>query len=97
MSVECCGKGRATRFCSDCGKKLADGPLAELLAHLRSTAQANRTRLEKTKRMAARLMPTQPGSEEDWRQAIASNQRAFDRWEGWADALAALMEGGETP
>jgi hypothetical protein len=47
-SKECCGLPRTTRFCPDCGKKLADpSPGADLLEHLNGVVSRQKARLKK--------------------------------------------------
>jgi hypothetical protein len=45
MPKSCCGQQRSSAYCPDCGKKLFDGPLAELMQHLRYAEKQNRTAL----------------------------------------------------
>jgi hypothetical protein len=88
--TECCGQPRAGRFCSECGKQLANGPLLDLLAHCRQTEKAQRKQADGHKK-----------AHEDEPDGWYPTQikKCADRaaaWKARGDALAELMARGES-
>jgi hypothetical protein len=78
--IECCGQPRSGRFCSECGKVLADGPLWDLLKSCRKSEQQLRTESEKN-RKANRMRMAESG------------MRRAQAWKARGDALAELLAG----
>jgi Zn-finger nucleic acid-binding protein len=89
MPKSCCGQQRSSAYCPDCGKKLFDGPLAELMQHLRYAEKQNRTRAEH-----ARMRIKDDSGMEDrlWKRKADDLGVQADRWAAWADALADVMK-----
>lgn len=84
--ISCCGKNRLTKFCPKCGKQLReDGPLGELLAHVRLMTDRFRRNAEDHEENAG----DDPNSWEGRRSLIA--RKAYRKWDAWASALEALM------
>jgi hypothetical protein len=81
MAIECCGKERSTRFCPECGKRLVDDPLVELLAHVRKTEKLYRTSAAKAMARSLHSKYDNPGY---WSEKA-------DKWQSWVDALSRLM------
>jgi hypothetical protein len=83
--AKCCGQDRASAYCPDCGGKLTQAPLLELLAHVRKTAAHHA-------KFAALAESDAPADE--W----ARRKRAVaDRWQSWADALADALSRLDAP
>lgn len=84
--TECCGQPRAGRFCSECGKQLANGPLLDLLAHCRQTEKAQRKQADGHREDCK----SDPG--DDWSsKAMMRCAGRAEAWKARGDALAELM------
>ena len=80
--VTCCEQERTTNFCPDCGADLEKGvPIYDLQKYLRS--RVRQYAALQTKLSAA----TTPDEAEDAEEA----NRNYDKWNGWATALAELI------
>jgi hypothetical protein len=71
----CCGAERATAFCPDCGKRLAAGPKAELVDHMRSTIQ----------RLTTLATGHEERAEPACQQMAKSERRRIEAWQSWLD------------
>jgi hypothetical protein len=84
--MECCGKERRTRFCSECGEPL-DDPLASLLKHVTKHAKHQRDLCES----AESLLDHPPN--DAWRERrLERMQRVAAKWESWQSALEKVVE-----
>jgi hypothetical protein len=86
MSLDCCGKQRSGRFCSECGKPLANGPLWDLLRSCRATEKGLRTRAETERRQGERE------GDERYIKWSDKNVRNADEWKARGDALLELLD-----
>lgn len=85
--MKCCGKERAGRFCSECGKLLKNGPLYELLYHCRKT--------EKSHRSTAKNWSFDTQRDKAAPELVARYTRFADEWKARGDALAELIASKE--
>lgn len=91
MAIKCCGVDRNTNFCSECGAALVDkNPLVSLLAHCRKTFDAQKALYESHKRYQETLADDEVRKKRGERR-LRNMQRNCNKWEGWGNALAALM------
>ena len=79
--ITCCGQERSTNYCPDCGKLLANLPLTALLNYLHTMRAQAKGRLDKiTARTERRL------------GEVARANTILQKWDGWAQELAALLK-----
>jgi hypothetical protein len=79
--MECCGKSRTGRFCSNCGKPFAEDGLWALVKLCRTSEKARRSR--------ARAMAVK------YPRAAEAAERSAARWKAWGEALEALLNSKE--
>lgn len=83
--MNCCGKGRASRYCPECGKQLyAPGDLYDLLRHLDHRARWCHIK-------ADRISKDSADADAPTARRKAGRERLAQKWQGWADALRRLL------
>ncbi len=78
--IECCKKPRGSRFCSDCGRRLHNHTLDDLLDHLHKNTLAAQS-------YVAFLEESPPASPA---YLLRRNELAA-KWENWEDELRVLL------
>lgn len=85
--MKCCGNEVTTPFCPMCGKpQSGEGPLYDLLAHIRKELSKHRGRQERI-RQGIGQTPYE-GETEKLSRWIA-------KWEAWRDAIVGIIEAKE--
>jgi hypothetical protein len=97
----CCGKERKSRFCPDCGGHLSKSgdadALRALLGYCRAREREHRRSVEKAEDLATTETyqngnPVPDYEKENCRKSAAKYRAQADQWQGFGDALAALMK-----
>lgn len=83
----CCGEKRSTAFCPDCGKKLHDEPLPELLVHARRQQKAAANAADRKRHRAKHDKHLSDFYE---RRAEKADE-VSRKWKRWADALEKII------
>jgi len=82
--MECCGKIVTTPFCPLCGKKQKEGPLWQLLDHVRTQIH-----FKEVKARAAEERGTGGDSEGRLLKTVREN---IQKWKYWEKALCEVLE-----
>jgi hypothetical protein len=83
--MECCGKIVTTPFCPMCGKaRTHEGPLYDILDHIRAEIGKNRRRLHAIENGTARSV--YPGTKEKL------TTKWLPKWEAWEAAISEAIE-----
>jgi NMD protein affecting ribosome stability and mRNA decay len=91
ITVQCCGKVRATQFCPRCGKRLGDDTsLGGLVSHCRVVEKNLLTRAAKAAECPAKDHPAVIKHRMEYMARAA-------KWKDWGDTLAALIGGDDEP
>ena len=81
---KCCEQNHDSRYCPDCGTKLQNHPLYELLEHCKLRLKDQTTRLESLTEYC-RNKP-----DEYTKRRLGRQKRSIAKWQGWVDALQEL-------
>jgi hypothetical protein len=94
--MKCCGQARNTAYCPDCGRRVSDSPLVDLLAHARRQVTLQKKALALWTAPAEATDPVPSPEAQRRREGNAERHaRLLAKWQSWADALADVLAGPE--
>lgn len=95
--MKCCGKDRKTRFCPQCGKRLAEHNLGSLVTHCQSRlAQLRKEQLRWENAADKHDEQTDAKRVDRIDRHIESAKRTIVKWEVWVNELEGIIESQTT-
>ena len=85
--ASCCGEERTSKFCPECGSKIADAPLQQIVKYCKHWAEHHEARKQRYHETIA----YKNDDDRKKKSRLERYEKLASRWREWADAIEAVL------